>query len=87
MSTKPSSPDRRQVLAASATVAASSLIPMQAQAATSSDAIRPFRVTTSASRRSGCDPSPVPAMVAGYEHVPFVFMPGKKVGGPASILT
>ena len=27
-------------------------------------------------------PSPVPAVVAGYEHVPFVFMPGKKVGGP-----
>ena len=27
-------------------------------------------------------PSPAPAVVAGYEHVPFVFMPGKKVGGP-----
>src|SRR5271169_5916220 len=44
MSTKPSSPDRRQVLAASATLAASSLIPAQAHAATASDAIRPFRV-------------------------------------------
>jgi pimeloyl-ACP methyl ester carboxylesterase len=44
MSAKTSSPDRRQVLAASATVAASSLIAMQAQAVTTSDAIRPFRV-------------------------------------------
>ncbi len=31
---------------------------------------------------AGLRPSPVPAVVAGYEHVPFVFMPGKKVGGP-----
>ena len=31
---------------------------------------------------AGLRPSPVPAIVAGYEHVPFVFMPGKKVGGP-----
>ena len=45
MSTKLSSPDRRQVLAASATVAASSLISTQAHAETASDAIRPFRVT------------------------------------------
>ena len=44
MSAKLSSPDRRQVLAASATVAASSLIPTQAHAATTSDAIRPFRI-------------------------------------------
>ena len=44
MSAKLLSPDRRQVLAASATVAASSLIPMQAHAVTTSDAIRPFRV-------------------------------------------
>ena len=27
-------------------------------------------------------PSPAPPIVAGYEHVPFVFMPGKKIGGP-----
>jgi CRP-like cAMP-binding protein len=31
---------------------------------------------------AGLRPSPVPAIVAGYEQVPFVFMPGKKVGGP-----
>ena len=31
---------------------------------------------------AGLRPSPVPAIVAGYEHVPFVFTPGKKVGGP-----
>jgi cytochrome P450 len=31
---------------------------------------------------AGLRPSPVPAVVAGYEHVPFVFKPGKKVGGP-----
>ena len=31
---------------------------------------------------AGLRPSPVPAIAAGYEHVPFVFMPGKKVGGP-----
>ena len=31
---------------------------------------------------AGLRPSPVPAKVAGYEHAPFVFMPGKKVGGP-----
>jgi pimeloyl-ACP methyl ester carboxylesterase len=44
MSAKLSCPDRRQVLAASAMVAASSLIPTQAHAATTSDAIRPFRI-------------------------------------------
>jgi pimeloyl-ACP methyl ester carboxylesterase len=44
MSAKLSSPDRRQVLAASAAVAASSLTPRQAHAETTSDAIRPFRV-------------------------------------------
>jgi Epoxide hydrolase N terminus len=44
MSARLSSPDCRQVLAASATVAASSLIPTQAHAATTSDAIRPFRI-------------------------------------------
>ena len=31
---------------------------------------------------TGLRPSPMPAIVAGYEHVPFVFTPGKKVGGP-----
>jgi cytochrome P450 len=31
---------------------------------------------------AGLRPSPVPAVVAGYEHVPFAFIPGKKVGGP-----
>jgi len=31
---------------------------------------------------AGLRPSPAPAIVAGYEHVPFVFMPGKKIGGP-----
>jgi len=31
---------------------------------------------------AGLRPSPVPAVVAGYEHVPFVFMPGEKIGGP-----
>jgi hypothetical protein len=31
---------------------------------------------------AGLRPSPVPAIAAGYEHVPFVFRPGKKVGGP-----
>jgi cytochrome P450 len=30
----------------------------------------------------GLRPSPVPINVAGYEHVPFVFVPGIKVGGP-----
>jgi len=44
MSAKLSSPDRRQFLAASAMVAASSLIPTQGHAATTSDAIRPFRI-------------------------------------------
>jgi pimeloyl-ACP methyl ester carboxylesterase len=44
MSAKLSSPDRRQVLAASAAVAASSLTPRQAHAETTGDAIRPFRV-------------------------------------------
>ena len=31
---------------------------------------------------AGLRPSPGPAVVDGYEHVPFVFMLGKKVGGP-----
>jgi cytochrome P450 len=31
---------------------------------------------------AGLRPSPAPPVVAGYEHVPFVFMPGKKIGGP-----
>ena len=31
---------------------------------------------------AGLRPSPVPINVAGYEHVPFTFMPGKKAGGP-----
>jgi cytochrome P450 len=31
---------------------------------------------------AGLRPSPVPAIVAGYEHVPFVFRPRKKVGRP-----
>jgi cytochrome P450 len=31
---------------------------------------------------TGLRPSPVSANVAGYEHVPFVCMPGKKAGGP-----
>jgi pimeloyl-ACP methyl ester carboxylesterase len=44
MSAKLPPPDRRQVLAASAGAAASSLIPASAQAATTSDAIRPFRI-------------------------------------------
>jgi pimeloyl-ACP methyl ester carboxylesterase len=44
MPTKLSSPDRRTVLAASGAVAASSLIPMQAGAATASDAIRQFNI-------------------------------------------
>jgi pimeloyl-ACP methyl ester carboxylesterase len=44
MAAKPSCPDRRQVLIASAAVAASTLIGPQADAATTSDAVRPFRV-------------------------------------------
>ena len=44
MSAKLPSSDRREVLAASAAVAASSLIPMPAHAAMTSDAIRPFRI-------------------------------------------
>jgi pimeloyl-ACP methyl ester carboxylesterase len=44
MPTKLSSPHRRTVLAASGAVAASSLIPMQARAATASDAIRQFNI-------------------------------------------
>jgi pimeloyl-ACP methyl ester carboxylesterase len=44
MSEKLSSPDRRTVLAASGAVAASSLIPTQAHAATTSDAIRSFNI-------------------------------------------
>jgi len=31
---------------------------------------------------AGLRPSPVLAIAAGYEHVPIVFTPGKKVGGP-----
>jgi cytochrome P450 len=31
---------------------------------------------------AGLRPSPVLANAAGYEHAPFVFTPGKKVGGP-----
>jgi pimeloyl-ACP methyl ester carboxylesterase len=44
MSAKPPSPDRRKVLAASAAVAASNLMPASAHAATTNDAIRPFHV-------------------------------------------
>ena len=44
MSAKPPFPDRRKILAASVAVAASSLIPVQAHAATTSEAIRPFHV-------------------------------------------
>jgi pimeloyl-ACP methyl ester carboxylesterase len=47
MSAKLPSPDRRKVLAASAAVAASGLIPIQAHTATTSDAIRPFRIKVS----------------------------------------
>jgi len=39
--------------------------------------IRDFRV-----EEAGLRPAPVPAIAAGYEHVPFVFTAGKKVGGP-----
>jgi pimeloyl-ACP methyl ester carboxylesterase len=45
MSAKPPSPDRRKVLTASAVVAASSLIPASAHAATTSDAVRPFHIS------------------------------------------
>ena len=44
MSAKPPFPDRRKILTASVAVAASSLIPVQVHAATTSEAIRPFRV-------------------------------------------
>ena len=44
MSAKPPFPDRRKILAASVAVAASSLIPAQVHAATTSEAIRPFHV-------------------------------------------
>ena len=44
MSAKQSSPDRREVLAASAAVAASSLIPTQTHAETTNDAIRQFNI-------------------------------------------
>jgi pimeloyl-ACP methyl ester carboxylesterase len=44
MSAKILSPDRRTVLVASGAMAAFSLIPIQAQTATTSDAIRPFRI-------------------------------------------
>jgi pimeloyl-ACP methyl ester carboxylesterase len=49
MPTKLSSPDRRTVLAASGAVAASSLIPIQARAATASDVIEPGTNTSFAS--------------------------------------
>jgi hypothetical protein len=42
----------------------------------------PSRMPDFRVEEAGLRPSLVPAMVAGYEHVPFVFMPGKKVGGP-----
>jgi pimeloyl-ACP methyl ester carboxylesterase len=45
MSAQLPSPDRREVLAASVAVAASRFLPMQAQAATANDAIRPFKVS------------------------------------------
>jgi pimeloyl-ACP methyl ester carboxylesterase len=45
MSAKLPSPDRRKVLTASAVVAASSLIPASAHAATTSDAVRPFHIS------------------------------------------
>ena len=32
---------------------------------------------------TGLRASPAPAMVAGYEHVPFVFMPGKRSSRPS----
>jgi len=44
MSAKVRSPDRREVLAASAAVAASGLLPAQAHAATTDDAVRPFHI-------------------------------------------
>jgi pimeloyl-ACP methyl ester carboxylesterase len=44
MAAKLSSPNRRTVLAASAAVAASGLVPAQAQPVTPSDVIRPFRI-------------------------------------------
>src|SRR5215469_16809715 len=44
MSAKQSSPHRRQVLAASAAVAASGLIPVSAQPTSASEAVRPFRI-------------------------------------------
>ena len=44
MSAKPPFPDRRKILAASIAAAASGLIPAQAHAATTSEAIRPFHV-------------------------------------------
>src|SRR5215471_311624 len=44
MSAKLPFPDRRKILAASVAVAASSLIPPQVHAATTSEAIRPFHV-------------------------------------------
>ena len=31
---------------------------------------------------AGLRPSPVSIIVAGYEHVPFVFTPGEKAGNP-----
>jgi hypothetical protein len=44
MSAQLTPPDRRKVLAASAAMAASHLIPAQAQTPSSSDAIRPFKI-------------------------------------------
>ena len=44
MSVKALSPDRRKLLAASAALAASSLMPASAHAATTSEEVRPFRI-------------------------------------------
>ena len=33
---------------------------------------------------TGLRPAPIPGIVAGYEHVPFVFTPGKKEAVAAS---
>jgi pimeloyl-ACP methyl ester carboxylesterase len=46
-------PDRRKVLAASAAVAASGLIPRQAHAATTSEAIRPFHLNVAEAELTG----------------------------------
>jgi len=44
MPAKQSSPDRRAVIASSAALAATRLIPTQADAATAGDAVRPFNI-------------------------------------------